>query len=462
MGIYSGEDAIAYLEAKQFRQAINEAYFGRTPGINRCFNAFCDFRHKYVDSSFLRGIKNIDADHDKDLRLFISEMERQFGFESFSFIISNSLTENMMTIPIMFHDGIPSKVNIKDWIVIDKEGYHFKDKARVSCIIIAYPMMLFDASMSDEEAFAIVLHEVGHNFQAFINGTMINMALGRSVMQIYTIIFSLISSFARLDFAKIKKITLTVLLSYTRTHSAASKLYNKLTSNTNRNNLYSYFNFVRGIMAVPKDVGSALITIPLAPIFGLISNWNDLVSVLNPIGIYLHSYDYIGERIADAFPSYYGFGNYMVSFNTNVPMGRPFGFGAKAVGSIPFIGHIYNAMLMPAYILSCIGDEHPADIVRSKSLIDSMKSDLSDPTLSPKLRANLKKEIDESEKLINEYFENAKATDPNITKILFEKWLFVTLNGGFKYKVYKSLFNINDEDINNKIRQESANFNDIL
>ena len=49
MGIYSGEDAIACLEAKQFRQVVNEAYFGRTPGINRCFNAFCDFRHKYLD-----------------------------------------------------------------------------------------------------------------------------------------------------------------------------------------------------------------------------------------------------------------------------------------------------------------------------------------------------------------------------------------------------------------------------
>jgi hypothetical protein len=82
LGIYANRQVIEEKANQAFIQALNETYFGRTPGITRCYNAFCDFRDKYASASFLRGIKNIDCDHDKDLRRFVFEMERQFGFDS--------------------------------------------------------------------------------------------------------------------------------------------------------------------------------------------------------------------------------------------------------------------------------------------------------------------------------------------------------------------------------------------
>ena len=91
MGIYANRALLEQKSDQAFIQAINEVYFGRTAGINRCFNTFCDFREKYTDDSFLRGIKHIDVDHDKDLKRFCEEMERQFGFESFSFIVVKSM-----------------------------------------------------------------------------------------------------------------------------------------------------------------------------------------------------------------------------------------------------------------------------------------------------------------------------------------------------------------------------------
>lgn len=459
MGIYSSKDAITCLEAKQFKQVINEAYFGRTPGINRCFNAFCDFRQKYVSSSISRGAVYIDADHDKDLRLFISEMERQFGFESFSFIVRNSLSENMCTIPIIFHEqGIPVKANIKKFITIDKEGYHFVPDARMSCIIIAYAQMLFNKEYSDEEAFAIVLHEVGHNFQKFINGSMTNLSLVRSNLFLYSIIWEILKIE---DLNDLIDVTVSSLLVSSRTHRTVSKLFNKLTSDTTRNNLYSYFNFISAILKAPKEISRAITIIPLAPIYGLIAGFKNLVKTLNPIGLIFHSYDYQGERIADAFPSYYGFGQARISTELDDGVADMFGGGAKLVGDIPLIGHLYNFMLLPAYILITVGDEHPMSATRAKSTLDSMKADLNDPALSPKLRKALQKEIEETEKEVDSHFNNLKLSDPHIAKTIFDKCIFVTLNGGFKYKLYQSIFDINDAKTTSKLR-ESADYNDIL
>lgn len=474
MGIYSGEDAIACLEAKQFRQVVNEAYFGRTPGINRCFNAFCDFRHKYLDSSFLRGIKSIDADHDKDLRLFISEMERQFGFYSFSFIISNSLQENMCTIPILIYSKQtdnpfrvkyrPSKSSIKDWAYQDKEGYHFNKDLKASCIIIANAQMLFSENYTDEEMFAVILHEVGHNFQSFLNNDMIVLGSVNAFTSTIVRILNIYLKLFNLDFVGMAKDLFEVLLTSQETHKWVSISYNDLTSDETSNNIYSYFNFIKGLLNVPTDIITALIMVPAAPLIGLVSGVVQFLSNLSVIGTITHAYGYMGEQMADNFPTYYGFGQDMVNTQVNKMPGA-FGPLSQGVGKIPVIGHLYNFMLLPAQMMLSISDVHPADVVRAKSTINSMKTDVNDPQLSPKLRAELKKQIDESEALVNEYLKKANdISDPESLKVFYDKCIYTSANGGFKYKAYRSLFNLDKgvQRMSSQLKQESAGYNDIL
>ena len=95
MGIYSTENTII----------INEVYFGQTPGITRVFEAFCKFRDKYVNSrkSFTG---NIDSLHDPDLGVFISEMEREFGIYSYSFIVEYDDTVNMDSVVIEIQQSL--------------------------------------------------------------------------------------------------------------------------------------------------------------------------------------------------------------------------------------------------------------------------------------------------------------------------------------------------------------------
>jgi hypothetical protein len=469
MGIFTTPNILQEVEQqnnKAFIQSINEVYFGRTPGINRVFNAFCDFRDKYVDESYFRGVKNLNVDHDKDLKIFCEECERQFGFESFSFIVRNSLTENMMTLPVLFHEQyeIPSKSNIKNWISMDKEGYHFTKYARASCIIIAYSEMLFDADLSNEEAFAIVLHEIGHNFQAFINGDMLNLSFATSILYVYQVIIDLYISLYTMNPQIVLNDLENVLLSNSRINRMLSKAFNNLTSDSTRNNIYSYYNFFSGLLSVPRTILTNIAIVPIVPLLGFLaglSKW--LSSFTNIVGLTTHTYGYLGEQMGDNFPSYYGFGKSRITSNLKSP--SPWGPIADGLGNIPIIGHIYNFLLMPGEMLLFIGDEHPADIVRCKSVINSMKTDLDDPTLSPKLRAQLKKEIEESEKQIDEYLKKSEnISDPHSLKIFYDKCLYASANGGFKYRTFRSIFNLDKgtQRLANDDLRESAMFNDLL
>lgn len=86
---------------------LNEVYFGQTPGITRCFEYFSKFRQKYLTHmrvfTYMNSTHKISADHDEDLYKFCREMEKEFGFYSFSFMVWNDDIPNMMTLPIQFN-----------------------------------------------------------------------------------------------------------------------------------------------------------------------------------------------------------------------------------------------------------------------------------------------------------------------------------------------------------------------
>lgn len=457
MSIFVNEQALDNYENKVFMQAINEAYFGRTPGITKCFNAFCDFRHKYLSTSKInnsfRAITNLTADHDKDLHRFCNEMERQFGFDSFSFIIENSLDINACTYGILLGDN--SHQDPKKNIIIDKEGYHFKKELKMSCIVSIYTALLFDNELSDDETFAIILHEIGHNFQQYMNGNMQSLGLIYKAVYIYeTILYFLIDlGQGNIDSA-ISNIFWTSVATKP-THNLISKAYNKITSNENMLNLYSYFNFIKGLVNIPSSIISSITMVPLAPILGIISG---VIDVLQSILFFpFHAYNYMGEQIADAFPTYYGFGEVNVNIFKKHKLGSPFGPFVEGVGKIPLVGHLYNVLLIPAQLLIEIGDCHPSDITRCQAMLDSMKTDLNDKRLSPKLRKELSEQIENIEKSLDNYYDKAiTIKNPNLFKDFIDKCIFQK-GGDIKYRTYKTIFKLPESNMNmaNHIRENS-------
>lgn len=447
MPMFADKTILEAREEKNFIQAINEAYFGRTPGITRVYNAFCDFRNKYVSSNPLRGIdiKNVNAQSDKDLQRFVSEAERQFGFESFSFEVINDLQQNMGTYPIL----IKLPKNPKKMVYIDKEGYHFKKEAGMSLIMISYAQMLFNDKYTDEEMFAVVLHEIGHNFQVYMNKQMFALDMVSSTLEIINII---IDSVLHNDLI-FGMIQMTMLEK--NFHNVFAKIFKQLHfSDDLLSKAYRYFEWISGTLRGVTSAIQSISLIPLAPMLlistGFINLLKNIILLPNTI------YNYAGEISADNFPTYYGFGKSSITAQEKFKNISVLGMFGDAINSIPIIGHLYNLSLLPGMILIELSDGHPPAMTRCKSMLNSMRRDLNDPNLSPKLKSELKKQIDETEKQVDEYLDeitklsNTNTVKNNIDKIAYEHDL------DLKYKAIQKILCIDKLSLeySNTLREE--------
>lgn len=97
MSIFCNEHSIESYQDRQLQQAINEAYFGRNPGITKVYNAYCDWREPLISKSkyFTATIKNV---YNEDMKYFRKCVCEQFGFETFSYTVVQSATINSFTI----------------------------------------------------------------------------------------------------------------------------------------------------------------------------------------------------------------------------------------------------------------------------------------------------------------------------------------------------------------------------
>lgn len=444
MAIYLSEQALEDRHDKVFLQAVNEVYFGRTPGIMRVFNAFCDWREKYVNNRLI-GKGNISAQTDPDLKKLTNELERQFGYYSISIVVVQSDTANMMTVIPVFGTG-PDKIEIT------KEGYRFKEDAEVAAIFVMFAGMLFDAKYTNEECFAIFLHEVGHTFQNSGNGIMFGLNWAIEFLYIQRLVMSLIQG-------DIEQATLAVISMPTASNSfnkVATKAFNTIvTDNKFIGKLYQYISFCHGLFDTLSSIPRMLLRLPTLPIKLIIAGFSSLTGLfVNPFGTYV---GFMGERFADGFPASYGFSinisNALFKMDENKlgPIGR-------VINMVPVVSHIYNALLLPGVMLITIGDEHPETASRSYSVLEDLKADLKDPNLDPKLKTKLKKELAEYEKNMDLYFAEAKRiNNPQVCKAWLEYFIYYKANGGLKYKVmdpystFRQTTNKTADDVNNGI-----------
>ena len=179
MALFLSEQQLEDRQEKMFLQAVNEVYFGRTPGINSLFNAYCDWRETLVSKTkyFTATSKNI---YNKEMDFFIKKVCKQFGFKSFSYTVINSSNVNSFTLLGNAH----SRTN--KTIEITKEGYKFKDDTNIHSVVAVFPDLVFNPHYTSEENFAIFLHEIGHNFQTAANHSMLSLSAATDILSMLT------------------------------------------------------------------------------------------------------------------------------------------------------------------------------------------------------------------------------------------------------------------------------------
>ena len=131
---------------------VQEVYIGKVPEIEDIFTEFKELRHTYAAWKTGNTSKRTAK---------IEKMIEDFwGFKAFSLDIDPSSAPNAFTYPVATSIDIdPSK-----YIKTTSKGYFYTKEANVAALSVITKGLFCNKAFSDEEAFAVFLHEIGHSF----------------------------------------------------------------------------------------------------------------------------------------------------------------------------------------------------------------------------------------------------------------------------------------------------------
>lgn len=396
---------------------IQEVYVGRTKGIDDLFNEFKKFRQEYRLYRTIKNTRNI-----KTMEFMIEEL---WGFKAFSLNVDPSPQPNAYTYPV----AMSIDIDPSEYIYTTSEGYKYRKQAHAAAISYITRGLLTNDSFSDEEVFAIFLHEIGHSFvhrspmvasqQEVYKNTLI-------IQVLYQLFYSLII-FNPLGIAQAVQTILMSTNGYKLIKAEFNKLVKKIPVLRGLNitlelAVKTLFNSISNFMYL------------LMSITGIVALSNYLnkktydITTKKQISITGHpeAYGRSSERLSDDFATMYGFGPYIST--ALVKMESPDNQGAfmKITHSLPILGNILKKQDSLSMELNGLLGVHPSTPDRILSILGSMEDDLKkDKTLSPKIKAELAANIKTQKKII----DDLKREQPEIAKNKNEYMQFLTKVG---------------------------------
>lgn len=424
MGIYADRALLEQKSDQAFIQAINEVYFGRTAGINRVFNAYCDWREPFISKTkyFNATYKNM---YNKDMEVFRNEVCKQFGFKTFSYNVIQMPVLNSYTVT----EIIPTRTSNK--IEITKEGYRFKKDTDINAIVSVYSDLILNPNYSNEENFAILLHEIGHNFQSAISQSL-------AVLDAASMIFLVLINALRRPEVLVNVFS-NLLLSSDITKKGINTVINGVSSIQIVGALYSVFSLIAYIGLYSVSLFKNVLALAEQPLYRIFRFVDAAIDYLFMCLFGRPQVDFTQERIADGFAASYGFGEALTSGLLKFEgkgISRNNALLDDAIGSIPLIGHLYSLICLPGLILCSLVDEHPIVADRAYDVLNDLKQDLKDPSLSPQLKKQLEKEISNYEINMDTYFkESKKISNANFASVYFQEFIYKN-QGSKKLKIF--------------------------
>jgi len=405
---------------------LDERYIGETPGVKHVFELFCKFRDKYRDKASAWFRKSFSVSGDPDLKVFCEACAELWGFESCSMVINQADIVQFMTFSIGGRVDLPT--DKESMVEYGPNGVRFKAKYHVHLFTIGFTGLLFNFNYTNREAFAIFLHEVGHNFQEATNGVMNSLSNINKYVIYLSIMYDLI-----MDPKIGLKEVLIELYSSNGILGILGGAYNSIVSTKAGKLLVNTFGvfsgiltdaFYAGVFMANKLVNAdALRTIIRA----------GLKKLIFPT-IFVHRY--AGEQMADSFAADLGFGPDSASADLKL---EKIGQDLDFFGKVPIVNAILDLWCLPFNMLVTAFDEHPTTGARIKGLVDIMKSDLSKGYCDPKAKKALEKDIKATEKAVADFQTNMAKHPFEYNKIFSAAVMCVLFNGngGLKYNTIK-------------------------
>ena len=364
-------------------QSIHEAYFGKNKNLLEFEKNIDTIRKKYgtTTSSIIGGTALGLVEKCKEWTRCREILEKEFGFYSVSFLLWRSTITNACTLHISH--SIDGALNANKYVEITNRGMRYKPEAKFCTFVWVSEGLLFSPSFTPGEITAILLHEIGHNFD--------------------TAVYRHISPWVFLEYALFVSQTvltnpvaapLSVLLASSGARRTVGEEVNKMI----QEKWWPVYDTFSWLMGMPKDIIQKLFRPVLIVLFSALGIMRKFLDPFTyPAMVIELVSGYSSEVFADKFPAMYGYGPEMTTglakFET-----EPIGITEEIINKIPLIGHAYGLYCCGINCVYKLFDPHPEYISRVRHLTSAIESDLDDPRVDKKTKLEIKRQVAEINK----------------------------------------------------------------
>ena len=318
-----------------------------------------------------------------------------FGFDYVDFNLSNSVKTNAYTMPIgrgILSGFTVNYQNFKNVLKRDKEGLHVKngtDLAGLSLYVRVTTGLWNNPEVTDGEILAIVLHEIGHNFQS----------MNKSSLHTYDMVLS----------------TFLFITAITSANIAPVGYDGNVRANANRSAKYdsSLVSFVN-MASLIRGCGS-VITHNFLDLLKLLTPFSStigsaLVNVLstainNPLSVLLTPFNKGAEYYSDNFANELGYGTELATALTKITVDRDATAISRFVQGSNCIRELQDILTLIAESIVSPISSHPKTGRRIGVMIKKLNKELNKSDMSPALKKEIKEQIKQLEE-VSEVMQN--------------------------------------------------------
>ena len=399
-------------------QSVDEAYIGKQPNLLAMEKCIDRIRKKYYekyDVLDLVLLKNVE--HDPDWTRLVELLEEQFGFYSVTLTLYELIPSGMgsmpnaRTLPLHFDPVYMAKLrpNLK----VDSKHIRYDKKAKFCTLITVNPKLMFSKELTSAEVLAILLHEIGHNFEvATLTATLPFHYIHLITVWSQTLAYGNPFSIALLG---------TLLLNPAR--KIFSDSYKEVQKDPVLSQIYAFMQYcfqyiiLAGGFSIKMAIYFCIVRpfeqILPAVIFDNLTSIVHTISSINPIQIAFAQLSYVSEKYSDSFVTLHGYGPEFASAMRKCHvMGDVFGI-YEVIQTTPILGHIFGSNDWIFDHIMSVLDGHPDDATRMLTQVNVLEADLKNTRLDAKTRKLINKDIAECKKSLKEINMNYNSMNRN-------------------------------------------------
>lgn len=376
-------------------EVLAEAYKGKSKPLLELEKMIGENRKKYYGTFKVGGGYYTDKDFEK----IGNKIAKIFNFKVVDFNLVNDPAMNAFTVPAGFSVAANSKLT-NSIVTKSKDTMYYKYD-NLSAVIRVSSGLWTSREFTDGEITAIIIHEVGHNFQHEVNSGLKKYAICMYFVKMYNFI---IQCFTGVGIP-------SALAGFIKSDSELRVAANRFAKDSGMGPLINLCGGILGfVRIIIYEILELYRRLTLGIPAGLVSMSNLILnSISNPIALLISiamtPLGKAGENVSDVWAAEHGYGPELVSALTKMELDPD--ASATVVGRIskklPLFDSVCTLFALPSMLVYSLFEAHPRTGKRAQNVVYELEKNLDKSDVSPAMKKEIRKQIDEVKEVVEAY-----------------------------------------------------------